>query len=158
MKIRCSSLLFILVALLITVGCAHNKTIEGFNAIEWFEIGRQASIDNHLDKALNAFNKAIELDPKVAKAYVNRGHAYYYLGNYNQAIADYNKVIELDPKDAEAYVSRGNAYDSLGNYKQAIADYYKAIELNPKNTYAYVNRGGAYVKLSNPSRPLRIGK
>ena len=72
MKIRCSSLLFILIALLITVGCAHNKTIGGFDAIEWFEMGRQASIDNRLDKALDAFNKAIELDPKVAKTYFNR--------------------------------------------------------------------------------------
>ena len=88
MKIRCSSLLFILVALLITVGCAYNKTIDGFNANEWFEMGRQASIDNRLDNALDAYNKAIELDPKVAKTYINRGRLYYYLGNYNQAIAD----------------------------------------------------------------------
>ena len=88
MKIRCNSLLFILVALLITVGCAHNKTIDGFDANEWFEMGRQASIDNRLDNALDAYNKAIELDPKVAKTYINRGRLYYYLGNYNQAIAD----------------------------------------------------------------------
>ncbi len=100
MKTRCSSLLFILVALLITVGCVHNKTIDGFNANEWFEMGRQASIDNRLDNALDAYNKAIELDPKVAKSYINRGRIYYYLGNYNQAIADYDKVIELDPKDS----------------------------------------------------------
>jgi len=44
--IRYNSLLFFLVALLITVGCAHKKTIGGFNANEWFEMGRQASIDN----------------------------------------------------------------------------------------------------------------
>ena len=106
MKIRCSSLLFILVALLITVGCAHNKTIEGFNAIEWFEIGRQASIDNHLDKALNAFNKAIELDPKVAKAYVNRGRVYYYLGNHKQAIADWKIAARLGLKEAQDYLKQ----------------------------------------------------
>ena len=75
MKIRCKSLLFILAALLMIVGCAHNKTMDGFDAAEWLEIGRLASIDNSPDKALFAFNKAIELDPKVAQAYVNRGHA-----------------------------------------------------------------------------------
>ena len=77
-------MLFFLVALLITVGCAHKKTIGGFNANEWFEMGRQASIDNRSDKALDAFNKAIELDPKVAKAYVNRGRNNYYLGNFGR--------------------------------------------------------------------------
>jgi tetratricopeptide (TPR) repeat protein len=142
MKIRCSSLLFILVALLITVGCAHNKTIEGFNAIEWFEIGRQASIDNHLDKALNAFNKAIELDPKVAKAYVNRGRVYYYLGNHNQEIADYDKAIKLNPKNIYAYVNRGGAYVKLCNHKQAIADWKIAARLGLKEAQDYLKQQG----------------
>ena len=69
-KIRYSSWLFILAALLIAVSCAHNetKTIEGFDATEWFKIGRQASIDDHWDKALEAFNRAIELVLAAAKS------------------------------------------------------------------------------------------
>jgi tetratricopeptide (TPR) repeat protein len=142
MKIRCSSLLFILVALLITVGCAHNKTIEGFNAIEWFEMGRQASIDNRLDKALDAFNKAIELDPKVAKAYVNRGGAYVKLGNYKQAIADYDKAIELTAEFALAYYNRGLAYSAFGNHNQAIADWKIAARLGLKEAQDYLKQQG----------------
>ncbi|MEI6553869.1 MAG: rod shape-determining protein, partial [bacterium] len=69
-----------------------------------FEIGRQASVDNRLDTALDAFNNAIELDPKVAKAYVYRGRVYSYRGNYNQAIADYIKKtynLAIGDKTAE---------------------------------------------------------
>jgi len=36
-----------------------------------------------LDKALDAFNKAIELDSTVANNYIIRGNAYDSLGNHN---------------------------------------------------------------------------
>ncbi len=49
------------------------------------------------NKAIIAFNKAIDLDPSFAPAYNNRGWAYIELGQYEQAIADYDKAIELDP-------------------------------------------------------------
>src|SRR5208282_248957 len=133
MKIRYSSLVFILGALLIIAGCADNKTINRLNANKWFETGRQAGIANRWNEAIDAFNKALELNPKYAAAYYNRGAAYYYLGSYNQAIADYNKAIELNMKDAMVYYNRGSAYYSLGKYDLAIADYDKAIELDPKS-------------------------
>jgi len=142
MKNRFSSLPFILVVLLITVGCAHNKTIDGFNANEWFEMGRQASIDNRLDNALDAYNKAIDLDPKVAKTYINRGRTYYYLGNYNQAIANYDKAIELNAEFALAYYYRGLAYSAFGNNNQAIADWKIAARLGLKEAQDHLQQQG----------------
>ena len=53
------------------------------------------------------FDKAIELDPKDANAYYNRGLAKSELKQYKEAIADYDKAIELNPKDAAAYYNRG---------------------------------------------------
>src|SRR5208283_97365 len=92
-------------------------------------------------QTINDYNKAIELNPKDADAYYNRGNAYKVLRNFKQAISDYNKAIELDPKDADAYRNRGIAYKVLGNFEQAINDYSKAIELDPKDADAYYNRG-----------------
>jgi len=83
------------------------------------------------DKAIVAFNKAIELDPDFAPAYNNRGWAYIELGKYGQAIDDCGKAIELDPRLALAYSNRGLAYIELGQYEKAITDFDKAIELDP---------------------------
>ena len=40
-------------------------------------------------------DKAIQIDPDYALAYVNRGGAYYYLRQYKLAILDYDKAIQL---------------------------------------------------------------
>lgn len=105
--------------------------------------------------AINAYSRAIELNPKYGAAYFNRGCAYYALGNYGQAIKDYEKAIEFNPNDAKVYYNRGNAYDELGNRNQAIRDYDKAIELNPRYTWAYNNRGNAYSKFGNYSQAIK---
>jgi tetratricopeptide (TPR) repeat protein len=88
------------------------------------------------EKAIEDYNKAIELNPKYAVAYNNRGFAYHELKQYEKAIEDFSKAIEHNPKDAEAYNNRGVAYGGLKEHESAIEDYNKAIELNPK--YAVV--------------------
>ena len=99
------------------------------------------------DKAIVAFNKAIELDPSFAIAYNNRGWAYIELEQYEQGIADCDKAIELDPDLALAYTNRGWAYIRLGQYEQGVADCTKAIELDPGLALAYNNRGWAHIEL-----------
>ena len=94
-------------------------------------------------EAIADYDKAIELNPKDARAYYNRGNAKHQLKQHKEAIADYDKAIELNPKDAKAYYNRGNAKNELKQHKEAIADYNKAIELNPKDANAYNNRGVA---------------
>ncbi|MEX0678036.1 MAG: tetratricopeptide repeat protein [Pirellulales bacterium] len=93
------------------------------------------------DEQLSYYTKAIELNPKLAEAYNNRGLSYGELGQDTEAISDFNKAIELNPKLAEAYNNRGLSYGELGQYTEAISDFNKAIELNPKNAPAYISRG-----------------
>ena len=149
MKVRCISLLFILTVIFITAGCKHNKTIEGFSAAKWSEIGHQAIDANRWNEALNAYNKAIELNPNDASAYNNRGLAYDNLDKNDLAITDYKKAIELNPKYGDAFNNLGKTYGRRGDYKRAILYYDRAIELNPKDADAYYNRGDAFSRLGN---------
>ena len=66
------------------------------------------------------YNKAIEIDPKNALPYNDRGVAYRGKGDYDPTIADYTKAIEIDPKYALAYCNRGAAYADKGEYDRAI--------------------------------------
>ena len=121
----------------------------------WVEKGVALVIEGKYNEAIEAFNKAIELNPKDAVAYNNRGAAYGQIGNYKQQIEDSSKALQINPKDAVAFNNRGVAYGELGNYEQEIEDCTKAIELNPKLAVAYYHRGIAYNKLGNRKQAIK---
>ena len=85
--------------------------------------------------------KVIEMDPRSAEAYYNRGIVKSKSGDYSGAIKDFDKAIELKPRSAEAYNNRGVAKKDLKDYLGAIKDYDKAIEINP-NTPGHTAIGG----------------
>src|SRR5436309_1713742 len=58
-----------------------------------------------LDAAIVDFNRAIQLNPKDAVAYSNRGNTKRDKGDVDGAIVDYNRAIRLDSKYAIPYYS-----------------------------------------------------
>ncbi|MDJ0818721.1 MAG: tetratricopeptide repeat protein [Desulfobacterales bacterium] len=83
------------------------------------------------EKALEDFNRAIEIKPQVAAGYLGRANTLQILGRYAESIEDYNITLEINPKLANAYVNRASAYSHLGQYEKAIVDYEKGLELDP---------------------------
>ena len=89
------------------------------------------------EKALEYFNKAIEMVDN-ALYYDNRADLYYFnLNEKEKALADYNKAIELAPEDAEYYYNRAYYYKLEEELELALADYKKAQELNPDGNYFF---------------------
>src|SRR5262245_12408840 len=62
------------------------------------------------DRAIATASEAMQLDPKTALAFINRGIAYARKGDNDRAIADFNEAIRLDPTNAIAVGSRGLSY------------------------------------------------
>lgn len=90
--------------------------------------------------ALDSINKAIELDPKFALAYVSRGVGNYYLpgafgGGPDIALKDLDKAIQLDPKLAEAYLWRGIVLRKLNRNPEARAAFEKSLQLDPQRVW-----------------------
>jgi tetratricopeptide (TPR) repeat protein len=59
------------------------------------------------ENAIRSYDRAIEINPNYAEAYLNRGIAYRNLKDYQNAIRSYDRAIEINPNDAEAYFNRG---------------------------------------------------
>ena len=76
------------------------------------------------------YNKALELDPRHYRAYMNRGNLRSDQGDYDAAIADYTKAIEVSDNPAMAYLNRGSARGKKGDNQAADADYDKALEVS----------------------------
>jgi tetratricopeptide (TPR) repeat protein len=88
------------------------------------------------EKALECYNKVLEIDPNLANAWGNKGIALGELERYNEAIECYNKVLEIDPKDDRAWYNKGLALRNLKKYNEAIECYDKALEIDPKKANA----------------------
>lgn len=122
------------------------------SAVDWYNKGHSFfSSGNHRD-AVNAFGRAIDLNPQFAESYVYRGSAYYKLGDLEPAITDWAKAIELNPKDAMTYNDRGWAFFRKAEdgeklcYDQALGDFNKALSINPNYYGAYIGRGWAFLR------------
>ena len=97
------------------------------------------------DAAIEAFTKAIEIDPNYSFAYGSRSVIYKNLKKYDLALQDINVVIEYLPSPtAYYYWIRGDIWEKSGKKEAALIDYTKAIELDPKYVWAYVCRADLY--------------
>ena len=91
--------------------------------------------------ALNAVNKAIELDPKSSMAYLSHGVGNYYLpqalgGGMDAAVKDFRKAIELNSKNADAWLWLGIALRRANQPEEARKAIVQAVELNPNRVWA----------------------
>jgi tetratricopeptide (TPR) repeat protein len=91
-------------------------------------------------EAAKICDQMVALEPKNW-AYLNRGAARYYAGNYSGSIEDYNIIIKNNSKQAPAYIGRGNSRYELKDIAGAMADFNLAIELDANSAFSYYNRG-----------------
>jgi tetratricopeptide (TPR) repeat protein len=117
---------------------ADEYFITGFN--KFVEPGADVAAGKRA--AIQALNKAIQLNSRYMAAYFFRAVVYQQLQEFRQSLSDYNQAIALDPKVATAYYNRGLLKeDKLNDIQGALADYNQAISLNPQDDRAYANRG-----------------
>jgi tetratricopeptide (TPR) repeat protein len=62
---------------------------------------RKQGVGNY-DEALEHYNRAIELNPELAEAYMYRGVLHSLMGDEAKALADHAKLVELNRKLADA--------------------------------------------------------
>ena len=84
-----------------------------------------------MQKAINSYEKAIELNPNYPEAYNNLGNILQELGDSNEAKKCLEKAIELNPNYGTAYNNLGNVLQELGDSNEGKICFEKAIKLNP---------------------------
>jgi tetratricopeptide (TPR) repeat protein len=90
-----------------------------------------------LDQRIGRLSRAIQLNPRDAKAYRSRGLLQARKEAYDAAISDFNNALSLNPKDATSYAFRAIIWQRKNNSERAIADFHRAIELDPANAGLY---------------------
>ncbi|KAG0240377.1 hypothetical protein B0O80DRAFT_381294 [Mortierella sp. GBAus27b] len=102
-------------------------------------------------KALEDFDKAIEVDPNYVQTYIKRGSVYMEQGDLAKTFGEFTTAIGIDPTDPNIYYHRGQVHFITGDYKTASEDYIKSIELEPKFVFSHIQYNVAQYKLGNLS-------
>ncbi|GAB6050852.1 hypothetical protein JCM16106_17010 [Hydrogenophilus islandicus] len=94
------------------------------------------------DEALKAIDRAIELNPREAGFWNNRGVLLKPLGapKNPERIAAYQKAVELNPNFKEAYSNLADALMNEGRFDEASAALDAALALDPNYVGAAINR------------------
>ncbi len=115
-----------------------NRAVALSNRCGWWWVKKDR------DRALSDCNQAIQIDPVLAAAHVNRGNIYLNKADFDRAFDDFNEAVRLDPKSGWAYCARGEFYKNKGDFDHAMADLSESIRLEPNYAMAYFFRSELY--------------
>lgn len=106
------------------------KTSIEKNELFWFTKAYANQVKGDYDDAINYYSKAIEINPKEAVYYNNRGSVYSMIDKTEEALVDFTLSLSLTKDDslkARVFHNRGSIYAKLGNKEQASLDYDRAL-------------------------------
>jgi type IV pilus biogenesis/stability protein PilW len=109
--------------------------------LTYFNLGVEFYHQRDFLKAIQSYQKVIEIDPTYIEAYNNLGIVYQEIGNSNKALEMYQKAIELNPQYEKAYNNLGILFYLKGRYEESVEAFQKAIAINPNNIESLINLG-----------------
>ncbi|MCA1558671.1 MAG: tetratricopeptide repeat protein, partial [Acidobacteria bacterium] len=133
----------------------NTQTQEQTEAQKLLNEGKELYNNDRDEEAIEAYKKAINLDPNNGEAYFRLGLAYTATAKkeeaeeaFKKSVEVYEKYLRTNQKDAQAYYIMGQALTRLGNfqedrakapkvYQEAIAALKKAVALEPENADMY---------------------
>jgi tetratricopeptide (TPR) repeat protein len=84
------------------------------------------------EKAVQTYNKALDLKPDLLEALVHRGYAYDQLGQHERAIQDYHRAFELKSDDPTPRYYIACSYSLMNKPDEALKWLREAIDLDQK--------------------------
>jgi len=139
----------------LVVASGRNKRAK---AVQYFRDGLSFLSKDDCEKALIAFDKAVESDSNYAEAWAQSGFCKEKLGKHAEALEASKRAVMLRPS-AESYFNIGLANFYLKQYKDAADGYRQAIKLDPFNSAdAYYAVGLVYRDWNKPDEEIQAYK
>jgi tetratricopeptide (TPR) repeat protein len=126
-----------------------------YNADAWLSLGLLQYRLELFEKAIEAYDYALAIDPSYVAAILNKANAYFAMGRYFQAIRTYKEAFEMEEPEAMSIYCMGECYEKLEKYNEAIENYKKALELDELLADAWIGIGVCLGEQGNFEAALR---
>jgi tetratricopeptide (TPR) repeat protein len=118
-------------------------------AVVWFEKGCELDADpSRWAAAIEAYEKAIELEPDYADAYCNLGAVRYNQGQRAAARRAFEACLEREADHVEANFNLANVLEEEGDDTGALSHYRRALASDPLYPDLHINLALLYEKLA----------
>ena len=112
-------------------------------ANRYIEIGLEFKHSGLLEKAIESFKEALQIDGDNLQARVSLALVYLEQKNLEMAIAEFEKILAIDDEDivtrsglCDAYLAQGDQARTKGRLREAIQSYQKALAINTEHIEA----------------------
>jgi tetratricopeptide (TPR) repeat protein len=107
----------------------------------WCNLGILYSNMENTEKAHEAFDFAIALNPNYYSAYFSKAELHIYNNNIDGAISVYADLLNQDGNNIRALCELGNCYEENGKYAQALHSYNQALLISQDCADAWFGKG-----------------
>jgi len=115
----------------------------------WLGLGDSLQRAGHNQQAVEAFERALELNPDSFEAHYDLGVTLSNLGRDDQAITHYEKALELAPRHPNAAYALNNLASILlahGRDEEAVRRFTEAMELSPTHLESRYNLAAYHLR------------
>ncbi|KUN21335.1 hypothetical protein AQJ23_30890 [Streptomyces antibioticus] len=102
--------------------------------------GREWRHEGEYGRALEEYDRAIELDPDTARAHYGRGLTLQLMGDFPAALTAFDRADALSPDTGWIIAERAETYRLAGRVEEAVADFDRALALDPTDAGALTGR------------------
>ena len=124
------------------------------DVLNQFNLGVQFYNQRDFSKAIQAYQKVIELDPTYVEAYNNLGIIYQTIGDVDRAFGAYQRSTEINPRYEKGYNNLGILLFLKGRYEEALGSFQKAIGVNPNNIESHINLGILFKRIGESEKAI----
>ncbi len=134
-------------------------TTTSLEAMKSYTTAQDLQMSGKREEAIKEYNKALEYDPKMGRAYAGLGACYYNLNMIKEAEQNYNEALKLigTMTDREKFRTRGGYYLLKKNYQSAIDEFSNLVEKFPADAAGYANLAFAYYLAYNMPKAYEVG-
>jgi tetratricopeptide (TPR) repeat protein len=126
------------------------------DAADWFQRGLDVEQTGvNLDRAVAAYERAIELDPNCVGALVNLGTIHFHARQWKKAETHYKRALEAEPEYALGHFNLGNLFDERGEVALAFEHYAVALRIAPNYADAHYNLALLCQRVGQTMRAVR---
>ncbi|MGB3404534.1 MAG: tetratricopeptide repeat protein [Microcoleaceae cyanobacterium] len=110
-------------------------------ANDYFNQGNQCKQSEQYQDAVEAYEKAIELNPNFSWYYHNLAEVFFELEEWEKSSNYFQKACEINQNSEWSFYQLGEVLVQQGELEEAIAAFQTAIELNPGYAEFYSSLG-----------------